>query len=121
LKLIFLEVIVVLPRSTHGFSLSVHYSPRDVSEVEVNVVLDHFETVRLFLTQNPLSAVGDVQLINEQEKQHLVTSSYPRNTIGQAQNISELIEDQARRTPQMIAVRVLFMHRWCVAASTTNM
>jgi hypothetical protein len=117
--LIFVQVVIVVPRSTHIFSLSVHYSQSAVSEVEVNVVLDHFEAALLFLTENPRSAVGDVTLVNEQERQHLVASSYPRNPISQAQNILELIEGQARRTPQKIAVRVLFIYR-CVTAVTTN-
>jgi non-ribosomal peptide synthetase component F len=121
LKLTVVQVVVVVPRSTHGFSLSVNYSQRAISEAEVSIVLDHFEAALLFLTQHPRSAVGDVILINEQERQHLVASNYPRNPISQAQNISELIEGQARRTPHKIAVCVFFIYRWCVAALTTYM
>lgn len=97
--------IVATPRSTDGLSLEVIYSNAVINAAEVNVMLDHFEAALLFLVHRPHDAVGDVNLVNENERRHLVTDLNPGDLLSPAQNISELIEAQASHTPEKIAVR----------------
>jgi Non-ribosomal peptide synthetase modules and related proteins len=95
-----------MPRLTRGFSLEVLYSHEVISEAEVNVILDHFDAALRFLIHNSNETIGNVNLINENERQRLVSDVKIGDQLSLVQNVPELIEDQANRTPQKIAVRV---------------
>jgi hypothetical protein len=60
-----------------------------------------------FLTNHPHDTVGDVNLINRNEWQRLVGDVAPGDLLRSAENICELIEAQAARTPEKIAVCVM--------------
>jgi hypothetical protein len=62
----------VTPSPTDGFSLEVNYTREVVSQAEVNVILDHSEAALSFLAHHPHDPIGDVNLINENERQRLV-------------------------------------------------
>lgn len=86
-------------------------------EAEVNTFLDHFETALHFIINHPQSLIADVELINDQERLLLVPPekimeleldihdqrSYYSNDRS-IQTVGGLIELQAERTPQRIAV-----------------
>jgi non-ribosomal peptide synthetase component F len=107
LPLIYIQGIDVSPLSTNGFSIAVSYLDEMISESEVTVILDHLETALLFLTNRPHDTVGDVDLINENERQRLVRHISSGDMSSPSQNISELVEAQAARTPEKIAVCVI--------------
>jgi non-ribosomal peptide synthetase component F len=79
-----------------------------ISELEVNVILDHLETALLFLTNHPHDIIGDVNLINDDERRRLV-GDMPSDLLSSAQNITELIEAQVARTPEKISVCFTFL------------
>jgi non-ribosomal peptide synthetase component F len=98
------QVIIPTPLSSDELSVVVLYSQKIISEAEVNVILDHFEATILSLITNPHDAVGDVNLINTQESLRLIAQTHLRAHLSPAHNVAELIEAQASRTPQKIAV-----------------
>ncbi|KAF8575295.1 acetyl-CoA synthetase-like protein [Ramaria rubella] len=95
--------------SADDLCLSVSFVTDTISEAEVNAILDHFETALLFLTHHPDATIGDVELISDAERQRLLFGSNPPHPLDKllnsAQNISELIEEQVRKTPHRIALQ----------------
>ncbi|KAF8580410.1 acetyl-CoA synthetase-like protein [Ramaria rubella] len=81
------------------------YIQEIISEAEVHALLDHFEAALLFLIHHPKSSVGDVELITQNELQRLIPIFNTEKLLNPAQNISQLIEMQVRRTPQRIALQ----------------
>ncbi|KAF8574906.1 amino acid adenylation [Ramaria rubella] len=96
--------------STEDILLSVAYVAEIVPEAEVNVILNHFETALQFLMHNPNVNICDVELTSIVEKQQLLCGRnppYPLDAfLSPAQNISDLIEWQVRKTPQRIALQL---------------
>ncbi|KAF8584766.1 acetyl-CoA synthetase-like protein [Ramaria rubella] len=99
----------VTPLGTDGFSVEGSYSSEVISRPEVDAILDHFETALLFLIHHPDATVRDVNLISASEEQRLLWGRNPPfpldALLSPAQNISELIERQVRKTPQRIALQ----------------
>jgi non-ribosomal peptide synthetase component F len=105
--------INVMPHSTNGLSISIIYSNEAISEPEVNVILDHLEAALVFLTNHPHDTVGDVNLVNDGERQRLVGVFPSGYQFSSAQNISELIEAQAACTPEKISVCAILTFPLC--------
>ncbi|KAF8573006.1 acetyl-CoA synthetase-like protein [Ramaria rubella] len=95
--------------SANDLFLDVTFVTETVSEAEVNAILDHFETALLFLMHHPDATIGDVELISDDERQRLLFGRNPLHPLddmlSSAQNISELIECQVKKTPQRIALQ----------------
>jgi non-ribosomal peptide synthetase component F len=79
-----------------------------ISAVEVEVILDHYEMALSFMARHPQAKVRDIDFITPNEKGSLLRGLRPSHTLetllSPAQNVSELIEAQVRRTPHRIAV-----------------
>lgn len=80
-----------------------------ISEPETNIFLDHFGTALESILQNLTGSLGDVNLVNSEEKRRIVVglnATHPFGTmLSSANNVTELIEEQARKTSQRMAVR----------------
>lgn len=78
--------------------------------------MDHLESTLRFIIDHPKSLICDVELINNREMELLLSTemggelessnkSWASNcALHSHQNVSELIQAQAERTPQKIAV-----------------
>ncbi|KAF8581319.1 acetyl-CoA synthetase-like protein, partial [Ramaria rubella] len=91
--------------SANSLFVSVAHIVEIIPDAEVQVLLDHFEAALLFLIQHPRSYVDDVELISAEEKQRVMPVVKPIEHLSSAENISELIEMQVRKTPQRIALQ----------------
>ncbi|KAF8572689.1 acetyl-CoA synthetase-like protein [Ramaria rubella] len=95
--------------SADDLFLSVAFVTETVSEAEVHMILDHVETVLLFLMHHPDAAIGDVELTSAVEKRRLLFGRNPPHpldrVLSSARNVSELIEWQVAKTPQRIALQ----------------
>jgi non-ribosomal peptide synthetase component F len=100
-----IQGLIISLNSSKGFSLTVKYRSQAISQAEIDLILDHFTAVLIFLTSHPHDIIGDVNLIDENERHRLVNDISP-GELNPAQNISELIEVQTNKTPEKIAVRV---------------
>ncbi|KAF8584773.1 acetyl-CoA synthetase-like protein [Ramaria rubella] len=91
------EEIAVEARFTH------------LSEPEIEVFQDHFGTALNSIVKNLTGPLRDVELVSPEERQRLVVERNPTYSAGPSSsagnNVTELIEDQARRTPQRIALQ----------------
>jgi non-ribosomal peptide synthetase component F len=98
----------VTPSSPDNFVLDVSYQRDVISAVEVEVILDHYEMALSFMARHPHAKVRDIEFITPDEKTLLLRGLRPSHTLetllSPAQNVSELIEAQVRRTPHRIAV-----------------
>jgi hypothetical protein len=92
--------------SSDSLSLLALYASEMISEAEVKVILDHCEAALLFLVHRPHESIGDATLINAREMQRLVPDTNPAHLPNPVQILPYLIEAQASRTPQKIAVRI---------------
>jgi hypothetical protein len=102
-----LQALIADLSSADSFSLRVLHASEIISEAEVTVILDHFEVALLFLIEHPHESVCNVELINDSEMRRLIHDhTNPVHHPNPVQNVSELIETQASRTPKKIAVRI---------------
>ncbi|KAF8573476.1 AMP-binding-domain-containing protein [Ramaria rubella] len=80
-----------------------------ISEPEIEVFQDHFGTALNSILKNLAGPLRDVDLVSPEERQRLIVEKNPAYPAGPsssaAGNVTELIEDQARRTPQRIALQ----------------
>ncbi|KAF8573140.1 acetyl-CoA synthetase-like protein [Ramaria rubella] len=80
-----------------------------ISEAEIEVFQDHFGTALNSIVKNLAGPLRDVGLVSPEERQRLVVEKNPTYSAGPsssvANNVTELIEDQVRRTPQRIALQ----------------
>lgn len=109
------------PVTTKDFYLEVSYKDGLISEEEICVIMDHYETALRFMIDHPEKPVSDVELINDREIELLIPTElstiqvrrpnghgqpyHPYDGIPEpARNVSELIEWQVEKTPEKIAV-----------------
>jgi hypothetical protein len=89
--------------------IEARFASASMSEPEIEIFLDHFGSAFESIPQNLTSALRDVNLVSSKEKQRIIVKmnpAYPFGTsLSPANNMTELIEEQARKTPQRIAVR----------------
>jgi hypothetical protein len=85
----------------------VSYIRQAISQQDVGMILDHLEGGLRFITTRLHDTVGDIDLIGDTERGRLVTDTTRGKALNSNQNISELIEEQVRRTPKKIAVSVV--------------
>jgi non-ribosomal peptide synthetase component F len=78
------------------------------SEPEIKIFMDHFGTTLESIFQNLAHPLRDVNLVSSEERQRIIVEMnplYPAETsLSLANNVAELIEEQAHKTPQRIAV-----------------
>jgi hypothetical protein len=78
-------------------------------EPEMTIFLDHFGTALESILQNLTGPVRDINLVSSEEKQRIMVELNAIRPSGASlsptNNVIELIEEQARKTPQKIAVR----------------
>jgi non-ribosomal peptide synthetase component F len=79
-----------------------------ISEPEMKIFMDHFNTALQSILQNPTGPLRDVNLVSPKERQCIIVELNPiyspGTSLSPANNVTELIEQQARKTPQRIAV-----------------
>jgi non-ribosomal peptide synthetase component F len=102
------QSLTVTPSSPDNFILDVSYRREVISAIEVEVILDHYEMALSFMARHPHAKVRDIDFITPDEKRLLLRGLSPSHMLetllSPAQNVSELIEAQVRRTPHRIAV-----------------
>ncbi|KAF8587753.1 amino acid adenylation [Ramaria rubella] len=91
--------------STDSLTVSVDYVAEIIHEAEVNAILDHFEAALIFLMRHPKAHIRDVDLISPKERQRLVPELKAEKLLSPVRNISDLIEQQVRKTPQRVALQ----------------
>jgi non-ribosomal peptide synthetase component F len=90
--------------------LEVNYHDEMISSEEVDTILDHFESALRFMIDHPNKLICDVELINDREMRQLVPKLHPVESSNAAQSVLELVEAQARLTPEKIAVCLFRPH-----------
>jgi hypothetical protein len=93
-----------------------------ISELEVKIFMDHFSAALQSILQNLTDPLRDIDLVSPEERQRIIVEMNPMYppgaSLSPANNVTELIEQQARKTPQRIAVRTqckclcYASHRW---------
>jgi non-ribosomal peptide synthetase component F len=102
------QSLTVSSSSPDSFTLDVSYRREEISAIEVEVILDHYEMALGFMARHPHANIRDIDFITPDEKRLLLRGLKPPFTLetllSPVQNVSELIEAQVRRTPHRIAV-----------------
>ncbi|KAF8581317.1 amino acid adenylation [Ramaria rubella] len=95
--------------SSEDIQIETRFAPASISEPEIKVFQDHFGTALYSILQNLTSSLRDIDLVSPEEKQRLIVTSNPayplEPLLNPANNVTELIERQASRTPQRIALQ----------------
>ena len=99
--------LTLLARGTEqGLALELEYKTDLFAEPTIRRMLDHFRTMLEGIVQNPREAIGALPLLTRAERQQLLRGFNPPETeYPKAQCLHELIEQQAARTPDAIAVK----------------
>ncbi|KAF8575245.1 hypothetical protein K439DRAFT_1665123 [Ramaria rubella] len=93
----------VLPMA--AFSVGVVHAADIIPEAEVNVILDHLDTMLFFMIHHSDALVHDVELINANEPRRLIPVVNTEQQPNAAQNISDLIDMQVQKTLQRIVLQ----------------
>lgn len=92
-------------KGLEGWRISCQYNTDLFERRSIINMLKHFTTLLHSVAENPVCAISELDLLDESERLELIVernrncSVYPKH-----QTVSQLFEDQARRTPDAIAV-----------------
>lgn len=99
-------IVLAQPIGQDVVQLDVRFASQSISQVEIIAFLDHMSSALDSMKRDLSSLLRDVDLVSPREKQRLV---YEINPVGSSstsvQSITELLEAQAQKTPNKIAVR----------------
>jgi hypothetical protein len=109
-------VLLVKSNDVEEIQVEVRFSSASISKSDVEIFLDHLGTALESILQDLTSQLLEISLMSWDEKQRSIVGMTPPSTLsGLVRSITELIEGQARETPQKIAVRIR-LHIFSVAA-----
>ncbi|HEX6178623.1 MAG TPA: amino acid adenylation domain-containing protein, partial [Thermoanaerobaculia bacterium] len=97
---------LTLTADTESLAISIAYDRSHLDEAIVDSIPGHLRTMLAAVLDEPQSAIASVPILTEAERRRIVTewnetaSDYPRD-----RTIHSLIEEQAERTPDGVAVR----------------
>ncbi|KAF8580409.1 hypothetical protein K439DRAFT_1662792 [Ramaria rubella] len=89
--------------------IETRFTPASISGPEIKVFQDHFGTALYSILQNLTSPLRNINLVSPEEKRCLIVANNPvyplESSLNPVNNVTELIERQASRTPQRIALQ----------------
>lgn len=87
-----------------GFKVTFEYNKDLFSDATIKRMLRHYSTLLQGAVNNPNSGIGELPLLTEPERQQLLVQSNQTRQPYPELCIHELFEEQARRTPDAVAV-----------------
>lgn len=99
------DLTITLAEEGHGIAGGIEYSA-DVFDVETIARLSaHFEALLLAAVAQPQARIGDLPLLGDEERRKLEAWNATSRSFPRESTIHEIFREQARRTPEAIAVR----------------
>ncbi|KAF8584768.1 acetyl-CoA synthetase-like protein [Ramaria rubella] len=95
--------------SSEEIEIEARFALESMSGPEIDVFQDHFGAALASIVQNLRCPLRDVDLVSPEEKHRLIVERnpiYPSGpSLSAANNVTQLIEEQVRKTPQKIALQ----------------